>query len=154
MRLTGPERYRLAFDAERFAVTCPQGTPRFSELCRSKQHKLYVASTQERPIYVGITQQDMRARLRYGWKASGANGYHGYAWRRALTEAELDIWVQQDPAASIVDLETIEAEVVFLIRTRGQWPLYQTEIHFHPSTEAHRAVAQAIVAHYFPATAR
>jgi hypothetical protein len=30
---------------------------------------------------------------------------------------------------------TIEAEVVYLIRQAGQWPLFQTEIHFHESSE-------------------
>ncbi len=47
------------------------------------------------------------------------------------------------------DIETVEAEVVFLIRQRtDQWPKYQTEIHFHQSNNAHRAAAQAILNHY------
>jgi hypothetical protein len=38
--------------------------------------------------------------------------------------------------------------VVFLIRSAGQWPKDQTEIHFHPSTDVHRAVARSIMARY------
>ena len=43
---------------------------------------------------------------------------------------------------------TVEAEVVFLIRSAGQWPLHQTEIHFHPSTQIHRDAAASVMAHY------
>lgn len=38
---------------------------------------------------------------------------------------------------------------MFLIRQRtGQWPRFQTEIHFHPSTEDHREAAQSVLDHY------
>jgi phospholipase/lecithinase/hemolysin len=47
-----------------------------------------------------------------------------------------------------LDIETVEAEVVFLIRCAGQWPQYQTEIHFHPSTAVHRDIAASIIARY------
>jgi hypothetical protein len=43
------------------------------------------------------------------------------------------------------ELETVEAEVVFLIRCAGQWPRGQTEIHFHPSEKEHRDLAAKIV---------
>jgi hypothetical protein len=58
----------------------------------------------------------------------------------------LDIWCHEDaPSGSDDrDIETVEAEVVFLARQAGQWPEGQTEIHFHPSTEEHRAVAASI----------
>ena len=46
------------------------------------------------------------------------------------------------------DIETVEAEVVYLIRSAGQWPEFQTEIHFHPSTPVHRKVAEEIMQHY------
>jgi hypothetical protein len=38
--------------------------------------------------------------------------------------------------------------VVFLIRSAGQWPLHQTEIHFHPSSSTHRQVAKNIMSLY------
>ena len=61
----------------------------------------------------------------------------------------MDVWCHEDaPEQSTLDIETIEAEVVFLIRGAGQWPLHQTEIHFHPSTQLQRDMAAAIMAHY------
>jgi hypothetical protein len=48
----------------------------------------------------------------------------------------------------MLNVETIEAEIVFLIRQRGQWPSHQTEIHFHPSRPYHRKAAEAIVNRY------
>jgi hypothetical protein len=46
------------------------------------------------------------------------------------------------------DIETVEAEVVYLIRSAGQWPKFQTEIHFYPSTPHHRKMAAKIMARY------
>lgn len=62
----------------------------------------------------------------------------------------LDIWCDSDPLTpqSVRDIETVEAEVVFLIRQAGQWPEFQTEIHFHPSNEGHREAARRILGHY------
>jgi hypothetical protein len=104
----------------------------------------------ERPIYVGVTRQPIRNRLRFGWSASGKGGYYGYAWRHGLNEAILDVWCHEDAPADkpALDIETVEAEVVFLIRCSGQWPMYQTEIHFHPSTQIHRDIAARIMSRY------
>jgi hypothetical protein len=88
----------------------------------------------------------MRERIRGGFTASGENGYHGYAWRHRFTEAVLDIWCHEDAPSknSDRDIETVEAEIVFLARLAGQWPEGQTEIHFHPSTPEHREIAASI----------
>jgi hypothetical protein len=76
-------------------------------------------------------------------------GYYGYAWRHENTAANLDVWCHMDALErNERDIETIEAEVVFLIRKAGQWPQFQTEIHFHPSEPIHRQVAADIIAHY------
>jgi hypothetical protein len=154
MLISGPERYELAFDAASFAVKCEKGTPRFSGIATSRKPKLYIASVNDTPVYVGVTRQPIRNRLRFGWNAAGAGGYYGYAWRHALTEAFLDIWCHDDPPSDNpgLDIEIIEAEVVFLIRAAGQWPLYQTEIHFHPSSQDHRDIAARIMARYAPPT--
>ncbi len=48
----------------------------------------------------------------------------------------------------MLDIETVEAEVVYRIRHAGQWPQYQTEIHFHESKRVHRDVAASILGHY------
>ena len=136
MRINGPERYRLQFDSTDFQVTCAKGTSKFSGIAISKKPKLYIASVDEVPIYVGVTKQPIRNRLRFG--------------RHALSEAYLDIWSHEDAPAdnSTSEIETIEAEVVFLIRSSGQWPRFQTEIHFHPSTSLHREAAASIVRMY------
>jgi hypothetical protein len=150
MDLADAGRYTLNFDANRFSVQCPLGRPNFSGLATSRLPKLYVASVDEKPIYVGITKQSIRARLRLGWTAKGDGGYYGYAWRHSFTSANLDIWCHTNPENDndCLAIETVEAELVYLIRHAGQWPLFQTEIHFHPSTEVHRAAAATIGARY------
>lgn len=145
MKLIGPMRYKLSFDAKTFRVTCPKGTAKFSGPATSKLPKLYVVSAGGGLLYVGTTKQSMRNRLRYGFTAAGRGGYYGYAWRHGTTEATLDVWCQEDARdGSMVEMETVEAEVVFLARCAGQWPPGQTEIHFHPSTQTHRDIAVAI----------
>jgi hypothetical protein len=110
--------------------------------------KLYIASISNKPIYVGITKQSLRDRLRIGWNAKGESGYHGYAWCRGNSSANLDVWCHVDAIdRNERDIETVEAEVVYLIRKAGQWPKFQTEIHFYPSTPNHRKVAAKIMAH-------
>lgn len=145
MKITGPETYSLTCTASTFAVTCERGTPKFSKLASSRVPKLYAICAERKPIYIGITKQPIRSRLRYGFSADGRTGYYGYSWRHKIAEATLNIWFQEDSRdGSTHDIETIEAEVVFLARCAGQWPLYQTEIHFHQSEEIHRSVAAKI----------
>ena len=150
MLISDPERYKLSFDSASFVVQCQKGTPKFSGIATSKKPKLYIVSVDEQPIYVGVTKQSVRNRLRLGWSANGKSGYYGYAWRHHLKEAHIDIWCHEDAPDEnpALDIETIEAEVVFLIRSAGQWPLHQTEIHFHPSTQEHRAIAARIIDRY------
>lgn len=141
---------KLTFDATSFVVTCAKGTQKFSGIATSKKPKLYIASVDEKPIYVGVTKQSLRNRLRFGWNAEGQGGYYGYAWRHGLTEVLIDVWSHEDALSdsAALDIETVEAEVVFLIRSAGQWPMYQTEIHFHPSNQVHRDVAATIISRY------
>ena len=151
MEMTYVGRYTLTFDAVTFAIKCPGNTPRFSGLATSLLPKLYVISVEEHshPVYVGITKQSMSNRLRIGWAANGKNGYHGYAWRRHFSAATMDIWCQLDAVeGDCLDIETVDAELVYLIRQAGQWPAYQTEIHFHQSTNVHRQVAETIGARF------
>jgi len=114
-----------------------------------RRPKLYIVARRGRPIYVGITNQPIRARLRLGWTADGTHGYYGYAFRHHLKAADLFVWFhpQVRGKAPIRDLETVEAEVAYLVRKRGQWPAFQTEIHFYPSRATHRRAAQSVVAH-------
>ena len=78
MKIAGPERYQLSFDAEKFVVSCSKGTSKFSGLATCKRPKLYVVSVDGKLVYVGITRQSMRTRFRMGFTARGENGYHGY----------------------------------------------------------------------------
>src|SRR5262245_12399632 len=120
MRLSGPDRYELTITPTSFVVRCPKGTPRFSGGATSGKPKLYVVSVKNIPIYVGITKQSMSTRLRLGRTAEGAHGYHGYAWRHHHESAVLDVWCHEDSTdRDCLDVETVEAEVVFLIRCAG-----------------------------------
>jgi hypothetical protein len=120
--------------------------PVFPARANTKLPKLYVVVADGELIYVGVTRRPMRERLYSGWNASGKNGYYGYAWRHTHTEADLYVWCHENaPDGSSLDLETVEAEVAFLIRSAGQWPRSQTEIHFHPSEKEHRELAARIV---------
>lgn len=150
MRISGPDRYKLSFTPASFSVLCPKGTAKFSGIATSKKPKLYIVSVDEKPIYVGVTKQSLRNRLRLGWNTVGESGYYGYAWRHHLTEANIDVWCHEDAPDknSSFDIETVEAEVVFLIRSEGQWPLHQTEIHFHSSTPTHRNIAALVMSRY------
>ena len=97
--------------------------------------------------------------MRDGFQADGRHGYHGYAWRYNRTNAMVDVWLlerndqdmikMETPDRDITDIETVEAEVVFLIRQKyDKWPEHQTEIHFHPSGTAHRTAALDVIKHY------
>jgi|SRR5450759_2007562 len=158
MKLEGPTQYRLSRDESRptglFTIVDNEGKAKFAYPATSTLPKLYIVTVdgEEAPVYVGITRQSMRSRLRYGWTADGRHGYHGYRWRDHPIGLRLDVWCDVDPTSNPpdLDIETLEAEIVFLIREKGQWPRYQTEIHFHPSTPEHRDAARTIVSRYFP----
>jgi len=150
MQLSGPDLYTINFTIDNFGVVSAEGSRGFAGLALTRNPKLYVFSVERRPIYVGVTKQPMPRRLYLGWNASGKGGYYGYAFRRTLTNAELDVWMQEDynPESSLRDIKTVEAEVVFLVRAARQWPEFQTEIHFYQSDSSHRDVAQSITKHF------
>ncbi len=109
-----------------------------------KLPKLYVVKHDKDIYYVGITRQDIRKRLRYGFSAKGEHGYSGYKWKH-LKEVELLIWTF--PHSQSEDVEAIEAELVYLIREKaGKWPQYQMEIHFHHgASESELQAARSIL---------
>jgi len=53
MPITGSERYRRAFDAKGFEVTCRKGTSRVSGIAASTKPNLYITSVAGWPIYDG-----------------------------------------------------------------------------------------------------
>jgi len=141
VKISGPEHFKLNFDAK----TC---TVNFSGLANTTKPKLYVIAINGEIIYVGVTKSTMRARFYGGWKANGKNGYHGYAFRHTHKQADLYVWCHEDAVErSSLDVETVEAEVAYLVRKAGQWPRSQTEIHFHRSEKEHRELAERIVKH-------
>jgi hypothetical protein len=146
MKISGPDKYELKIEDNNFIVVDNENLDKFSEKSSSKIPKLYIASYHGVPIYVGITKQPIRNRLRYGFKASGKGGYHGYAWAKGLKKVNFYVWYDEDDSKrKCLDIETIEAELVYMIRRKyGQWPKYQTEIHFHASNNHHRGIAKRI----------
>jgi hypothetical protein len=147
MKLDGPDRFGLQFDATKCAVVHPNGMKKFTGRAAASWPKLYVVVADRKPIYVGITRQSISGRLRLGWNSNGSSGYYGYAWRHRLTAASLFVWYADADhgGESQREMETIEAEIVFAIRAAGQWPAFQTEIHFYPSDETHRQLAADVL---------
>lgn len=155
MKLSGPHHYRLLIQpgANAYQHDPASGRLHFVAPVTTRAPKLYIVSVADEPIYVGQTVQSIRARMRLGFTADGAGGYHGYAWRHHFNAVDLDIWLLDDAPedTELIDLETIEAELVFLLRThRDRWPEHQTEIHFHASSPLHRQLAAEAYAHYYP----
>jgi|GEM_PF-6722407 len=135
----------------------------FSGPLASNKPKLYVFSDGTWPYYVGMTRQSLSARLRLGFRAMAkkhSSGYAGYAFKEEGREraSVLHVWIEEDPAPDPEkpgaycpkNVETIEAELVYLIRNAGDWPKYQTEIHFSRASDHQLQLAQQILDH-FPA---
>ena len=155
MTLSGPFQYhlRVADGGSAYSHHPDSGITTFTSPVTTRSPKIYIASVDGLPIYIGQTVQSIRERLRLGFSADGSSGYHGYAWRHHHIDVKLDVWILggADEDRDILDIETIEAEIVYLIRhNQNQWPAFQTEIHFHPSEERHRKLAFEIYQHYFP----
>ena len=106
----------------------------------NKLPKLYIIKNKSEIIYVGIASRSITNRLRDGFAAKGKGGYHGYRWKDLQDDIEILIWCF--PGKSLQYVESIEAEVVFAIRNHtGQWPNFQTEIHFHNVTDEEQKLA-------------
>lgn len=120
----------------------------FSNPATNNRGKIYIVRYKGKIIYVGITSQPIIKRLQGGLNPNTKYGYHGYAWRK-LKNIDLFLWCNygkyKDSSDEIKKIETIEAEIVFLIRkNEKEWPKYQTEIHFHKATRDQRTMAKAI----------
>lgn len=112
--------------------------------------KLYVIAQGLNIHYVGITNRPMSARINYGLKAKGANGYHGYKWKTAKGDLELFVWCFPKSSGKkfMREIETVEAEFAYLVRYKtGNWPISQNEIHFYTSTEKHRKASVKILSY-------
>jgi hypothetical protein len=104
-------------------------------------NKIYLVGKNGRIHYVGATKQPMATRLRNGVQPNRRTGYHGYQWLKENGSHCLITWMLDNTQ----NTETIEAEIVYLFRKYyGQWPKYQTEIHFHQSKRKEREAAKKI----------
>lgn len=147
MKLVGPEAYKLVKAEVGFKIKNLDGTDRLSPIATSTMPKVYIVSLGAWPVYVGATKQRLRTRI--GMKPVEGSGYYGHTFQDDGRGLMLHVWAHADAKErNHLDMETVEAEVVFLIRQAGQWPLFQTEIHFHPSNERHRQVAAEIFSTY------
>jgi hypothetical protein len=142
MLLVGPNYYDLTIEPPGYRVAAA-GRRGFRSTCCGTDYKLYVILLAGSFAYVGVTKQKMADRFRLGWRAAGESGYYGYTWRHQASAGRLLVWSL--PSGAVDDpkrfIETVEAEVVYLVRQEGQWPLFQTEIHFHTSEAEHRELA-------------
>lgn len=146
MKTVDHVRYKLTV-GERYAVESPCGRPHFVAPAAGRSPKIYVVSRKGAVLYVGKTCQRIASRFYGAFAAKGETGYYGYQWRASEEPMDLDIWILSFDGNANVDreLETIEAEVIFCIREQsGQWPVFQNEIHFHPSSNEHREIASQI----------
>lgn len=142
IRLLSDAGYKLLQDREKAKFSKPASTRGVA--------KLYTLSNACKLLYVGIAQQPMAGRLNFGFKANGKGGYHGYKWKHLTHDLQLTVWTASSGGnyVELREMETVEAEVAFLCRhLSGQWPEYQHEIHFYPSTNAHREAAKRIYEH-------
>ena len=104
------------------------------ETDKTKQKIYIIKTTKDQIVYVGKTNQSLSSRLRQGLNPKKGTGYHGYKWKE---NGEIYIYSFTFEGLSDIEIEAIEAEIVFLVRReKGQWPDYQTEIHFHNDQDA------------------
>lgn len=107
--------------------------------------KIYVIKDKDLFLYVGITIQSLSSRFRYGLKADGEKGYHGYKWK---TKDSIELYVWCFESIDKDQIENIEAELAFLIRTRtGKWPLNQNEIHFNNNFDSGKEIAKKMLSY-------
>ena len=149
MQLEGPSIFSITVKAlDSYAVVNSDGGNTFVAPATRRCPKLYVFADRDKVLYIGQTVQSMSARMRLGFQADGTGGYYGYRWRHTLKSAQCHVWFLRDVPESdeVHALECIESEVVYLYRqTFDQWPIFQTEIHFHESEPTHRALARQIL---------
>jgi len=108
--------------------------------------KIYLIGKNKSIHDVDITTQSIRSRLRYGVNPNHRTGYHGYQWLREEGKHIIVVWVfSSDDNENREFYETVEAEIVYLLRAcYGQWPKYQTEIHFYRTNSKIKSLAAKI----------
>jgi len=111
----------------------------FHQRLTTKVPKVYILKENSDYLYVGTTTQSISSRLRYGLKADGKAGYHGYKWK---TKEKVRLFVWRFENLTMHQVENVEAELAFLIREKtGKWPIYQNEIHFNNNFDDGKVLA-------------
>jgi hypothetical protein len=151
MQLPTPQVYTLQLgERAAYQVWLSRGDRKgFRKPATLRCPKLYVVTRQKKIHYVGVTNQPMSARIKFGLKAEGEEGYHGYKWKSIRDRLRLLVWsfATESGKPFLRELETVEAELAFLVRkVTGRWPLSQIEIHFYQATPAHIKAVSAIFA--------
>jgi len=112
------------------------------EIFNNSNYKIYILKEKGIYVYVGITNQGIGKRFGQSFRAyikaennnKGKDGYSGYKWIAKYMDKELSLFVF-DLGKEIKEekyTESIEAEIVYLIRNRyNMWPTCQNEIHFN-----------------------
>jgi hypothetical protein len=137
-------RYNFTIENRKIAnVSGKDGLINFKKpVTENKLNKIYVIKYNKEIIYIGITKQSIRNRLRYGLiPQNNRTGYHGYKWKELNGNFEIDIFVFEKE----ISLEGLEGEIVFKFRTDlNKWPKYQHEIHFHNISKEEIKIAEQI----------
>lgn len=119
---------------------------KFSHPLTGSHPKIYIVKYNYEIIYVGYTKDSISNRLSYGLApynkketdldiSPRKNPYAGYKWRH-LDKVDYFVWVFEDIELPVTTemkylFENIEAEIVFKLKEKGNWPKYQSEIHFY-----------------------
>lgn len=123
-------------------VLANDGTKHFISPVTKKGKKIYLVGKNKLIHYIGETKQAMGPRIRYGIKPNHKTSYHGYKWRKENGDHCLIIWTFKNDT----NTEAIEGEIVYFFRQQyDQWPRYQMEIHFHPTSKNERSLAKTIL---------
>lgn len=155
-RIPKPIHYKLRLDTqenERFIKEKSINNiviPNFTSPVTSNYPKIYIVKSGLEIIYVGYTHDSIADRLRGGLspgkrevegekKVIGKDGYSGYKWK-FFDEVDYNVWVFEDIETPVTKeikylFENIEAEIVFKLKEKGNWPRYQSEIHFYSEIE-------------------
>lgn len=120
-----------------------KGIHTFYHPLTSSDYKIYILSNKEGILYVGTAKTSIRSRLKFGLKANGKKGYHGYKWKE---EKEVDLHVIILDGYNQQKAEAVEAEIAFWVRQKtGQWPQAQNEIHFNNEFSEASQIAETIM---------
>lgn len=135
------------------------GIVNFSDPFTKGHPMIYIVKKNDEIIYVGYTHDSLTNRL-YGGLCPGTynketkernlgkNGYAGYKWRffdevdlyvfvfsgvdiKKVKNGEEDKKIKHEHRSYVYMFENIEAELVFQLKMQGNWPKYQSEIHFY-----------------------